>query len=134
MAFGITPTGFNRKRLEDIKTEIEDDLKAELGDNINLLSEELLGQLTGIMSERESLIWEQMDAIYNSQYPENSQGINLDNVASITGTVRKAATKSQVSELLLFGTIGTTIVLGSIVSVEDASASRFVILADVLLV
>lgn len=134
MAFGITPEGFVRKRLEDIKLEVEEDLKAELGDNINLLPQELLGQLTGIISERESLIWEQMEAVYNSQYPENSEGVNLDNVSDITGTLRKKATKSQIIGQLLFGTPGTIIPLGSFVSVLGVPTSRFATLVDVTLV
>jgi len=134
MAFGITPEGFVRKRLEDIKVEIEGDLKAELGENINLLPEELLGQLVGIMSERESLIWEDMEDIYNSQYPESAEGVTLINVVSLTGTIKKGATKSQITAQLLFGTAGTIVLQGSVVSVLGVPANRFATLADVTLV
>ena len=135
MAFGITPQGFVLKRLEDIKGEIEQDLRDALGENINLLPEEVLGQIVGVISERLSLIWEQMQAIYNSQYPDDSEDINLDNVASITGVIRRTPSKSTVEGQLLFGTPGTIITNSSIVSVLGSSLSRFLTIGgDVLLV
>lgn len=134
MAFGVTPQGFSLKRLEDIKTEMEQDLQAELGTNINLLPEEVLGQLVGIISEREALLWELAEAIYDSQYPDTSEGVPLDNVSSITGAIRKTPTKSQIIGQLLFGTLGTIIPTGSIVSVTGAPSSRFETLSNVTLV
>lgn len=134
MAFGVTAQGFVRKRLEDIKLEREQDLRDALGENINLLPEEVLGQIVGIGSEREALIWELMEAIYESQYPDQSEGVTLDNVASITGSVRQNPTKSQISGQLMFGTIGTLIPLGSKVSVFENASAIFVTLADVTLV
>lgn len=134
MAFGITPQGFVRKRLEDIKLEIEDALRTRLGKNINLLPEELLGHIVGLFSERESSIWELLEAIYFSQYPDTAEGVNLDNVAAITGAIRKLPTKSVIEGQLLFGTPGTIIPQGSIVSVDGNSSARFVTLADVTLV
>ena len=134
MAFGVTAQGFVRKRLEDIKLEREQDLRDALGENINLLPEEVLGQLVGIGSEREALIWELAEALYNSQYPDDSEGVTLDNVASITGSIRQKPTKSQIAGQLLFGTIGTNIPQGSIVSVTGNSTARFVTLSDVILV
>lgn len=134
MAFGITPEGFVRKRLEDIKLEREQDLRDALGENINLLPEEVLGQLIGIGSEREALVWELLEALYNSQYPELSVGVTLDNVSSITGSVRKNPIKSQISGQLMFGTPGTIILQGNIVSVFESSLSRFITLSDITLI
>ena len=36
MAFGLSPDGFNRKRLADIKTELEDAYRLIFGDNIDV--------------------------------------------------------------------------------------------------
>ena len=52
---GLTSTGFTGKRLDDIKTEIEDVLKSAFGPAVNLRAESVLGQIVGIFSERESL-------------------------------------------------------------------------------
>lgn len=134
MAFGVTSTGFNRKRLDDVKTEIEDAQRTAFGDNVNLLPESVLGQLNGIFAEREALLWELAEAVFNSQYPQTAQDVPLDNVASITGTIRKDPSKSQIAGQLLFGTAGTFIGVGSIISVSGSPTSRFLTLADVTLV
>ena len=77
MAFGLTSSGFNPKRLIDIKTEIENELKATFGNSINLLPSSVLGQLVGIMSDREKELWELAEAVYNSQYPATAEGVTL---------------------------------------------------------
>ena len=115
MSFGITEQGFVAKRLEDIKNEIEDKLKSTLGNDINLLPESNLGNIVGIFSERESLLWELLEAIYNSQFPSTASGSNLDQVVSITGIERLGAVKSLV-DLKVFGDIGTLVTIGSQIS------------------
>lgn len=136
MAFGVTDEGFNRKRIAEIKPEIEDALKDALGKGINLLPEETLGQIVGIFSEREALLWELAEAVYFSQYPSTSSGVNLDRVAEITGVSRIGATESTIinQAQLFFGTPGTIIPINSIVSVENNSLARFLTLAEVTLV
>jgi uncharacterized phage protein gp47/JayE len=111
MAFGLTPVGFSKKRLENIKLEIEASLKTSFGSGINLLPQSVLGQIVGIMSERESLIWELAEQVYNSQYPDTASGVQLDNVVSITGINRLPATFSTAT-LRVFGTLGATVPAG----------------------
>ena len=53
MAFGLTAAGFNRKRLADIKDEIETALKLAFGNNIDLEPE----------------IWQQHRVFYGISYP-----------------------------------------------------------------
>lgn len=124
MVFGLTTSGFVLKRLSDIKEEIEASLRASLGNAINLLSTELLGQIVGILSEREALIWEQMQGIYDSQYPPSATGTSLDNVAALTGIQRLDATFSTVTATA-YGTLGTIIPQGSIASVSGTPDNRF---------
>jgi uncharacterized phage protein gp47/JayE len=116
LAFGLTDAGFSLKRQEDIQGEIEDDIRAIFGSSINLAPETDFGQLIGIISEREALIWELMEEVYNSQYPDTSTGVSLDNAASLTGTTRLAATSSTISEQLLFGTAATFVPAGTLFS------------------
>jgi uncharacterized phage protein gp47/JayE len=125
MAFGVTAQGFVTKRLADIKVEVEDALKDTFGAGVNLDAREPLGQLVGIFSERESLLWEMAQALYNSQYPDTAEGVNLDNVVAITGITRNQKTKSTV-EAYLFGTAATVVPAGSIASVDGNPDARFV--------
>lgn len=136
MAFGVTPEGFNRKRLEDIKTEIEQELRAKLGQNINLLPESVFGQIVGVQADREASVWELAESVYFSYYPSTSEGVQLDRVASINGVIRKTPTASLIDapNQLLFGTPGTLVPQGRVISVLNTPTSRFFTLTDVTLV
>lgn len=125
MAFGITPEGFKAKRIEDIIAEINEILRATFGAGVDLDPESPFGQLNAIFAERESLLWELSEQLYNSQYPATAEGITLDNVASITGITRRQATKSTVI-LKAFGNEATIIPQGSIVSVINNPDNRFI--------
>jgi len=131
--YGITPTGFRAKRLVDILAEIEASNRESFGDSINLIPSSVLGQINGTQAERESLLWELAEAIYNSQYPLTAEGTTLDNVVSITGITRQPGVKSQAT-IQLFGTIGTIVTVGSVFSVLNEPTSRFVLGSSVTLV
>lgn len=124
MTFGLTINGWVSKRLADIKLEIETALREKLGNGINLLPTAVLGQIVGIWAEREALIWEGMKAVYDSQSPDTADGAALDNVVSITGIKRLEATKGT-GTITAFGTLGTIITVGSIVSVNGNADARF---------
>jgi len=125
--YGVTSAGFVPKTLDILDAEIDAELKGELGDFINTLPEDVFGQLKGIFAERESNIWELMQDIYDSQYPNSAADVSLDLVAQITGITRQQATKSTVENIYLIGTLGTLIPAGTILSVEGNSLSRFLL-------
>lgn len=129
MAYGLTEDGFVLKRLPDIVAEIQTSLRTALGSGINLIADELLGQIVGIWSEREALQWEAMQAIYNSFSPSLASGVSLDNAVSITGIQRLEATKGT-GVVTAYGTLATVIPAGSIVSVSGNPDSRFVTTSD----
>lgn len=115
MSFGLTPEGLNIKRLEDIKGEIENSLRSSFGNNVNLNSESVMGQIVGIFSERESLLWELFEDIYNSQFPSSAEGVSLELLGSINNITKLGATSSIVT-LLAQGDPGTFIDIGLEVS------------------
>ena len=130
--YGVTATGFNRKRLEDVLEELEADVRAKFsayGEAVNVAEDSLLGILLGIMAERIATLWELAEAVYNSQYPDTASGVPLDNVASVTGISRNAATYSSVA-LVLYGDTGTLVPSGSMVSMENDPSVVFVTQAD----
>jgi len=118
MAFGLSPDGFNRKRLSDIKSELEASYKLIFGDNIDVSPQSVFGQIIGIHSEREADLWEQAEFIYNAFYPSTAQGVQLSNVVTLNGIVRQEATKSTAT-ITCTGANGTIIPIGSIVSTSD---------------
>lgn len=134
MAFGITDAGFEKKRIADIKREIEDILRNTFGNQINLTPQSVFGQLVGIISEREGLIWDAMQDVYNSQYPDTAFGVSLDNVAALSGITRQGAVKSTQTGYRLFGTPATLIPAGTQFSVSESPDTIFETDSDVTLV
>jgi len=124
MTFGLDENGLEIKTESEIKTELEDAWKATFGQAINLDARSFLGQVTGIISEREGLIWELIEVIYLSPFPDTAEGVPLDNVSAITGIVRKPETVS-VGVITLIGTAGTLVDEGSVISVDGSPESRF---------
>jgi uncharacterized phage protein gp47/JayE len=122
---GLTSTGFELESINSVKTEIEDALKAQLGPAINLVAPSVFATIIGIMAEREALIWQVAEDVYNSQYPDTASGTSLDNVVALTGISRLKATPTRHPGVLLFGTAGTTIPLGTQLSVQGSPGTVF---------
>lgn len=131
---GLTDAGFELKRLSDIKTEIEEKLRAELGSSLNLLPESVFGQIISVFADREASVWEVAEDVYNSAYPDTASGVSLDNVVALTGITRQPAIASVQENLRLFGTAATLVPSGTVISVEGSPESRFQTDADVTLV
>ena len=132
--FGVQPTGFIRKSLDTIKTEIEQELRSRLGNGINLLPQVVFGNLIGVFSDRESSVWQVAEAVYNAAAPDTAFNAQLDDVVALTGITRKAATFSTLNEVFLFGTAATLVPAGTIFSVIGVPTARFVTDTDVTLV
>lgn len=129
MVFGLTSTGFTIKRLSDVKDEIETSLRTFFGPGINLQADQLMGQIVGIYAEATAKTWEMGQGVYDAFYPDSASGINLDNVVAITGIKRLEATFSLGSGIA-YGTTGTIITAGSIISVSGNATARFQVLND----
>lgn len=84
-------------RLADIKTSMQNDLKAAFGEGINLSETSTFGILVGLMSERYYLLWEKLEAVYNASFPEQAYGNYLDEIVALNGLVREPASKSSVT-------------------------------------
>ena len=125
MAFGLSATGLEIKRLADIKPEIEDVLRQRLGNSINLLPETVFGQIVGIFSDREAEIWELIEDVYHSQYPDDAEGVSLYNAAALNGIEIIDAAKSVQKNQLLFGDIGTSVSINTQFSVDGNPDAKF---------
>ena len=110
MTTGLTPEGFKAKRLQDVKTDMEQRLIEAFGDP-DLRDESVYGQLVGIQSELAALLWALAEDVYASQYPDTASGVSLDHVASLTGIVRIPATPTQV-DAVAYGVPNTLLPAG----------------------
>lgn len=127
--YGIQASGFVLKPLDVIKTEIEASLRATFGNGINLTPQSNFGQLVGIMAEREAILWQLAEAVYNALHPDSAGDVNLDNLSSLTGTARKPPSLTKVMATIT-GTAGTVLPAGRVASV-NGSGARFVSVAEV---
>jgi uncharacterized phage protein gp47/JayE len=114
MSFGVTTSGFNLKRFEDIKSSIITDLQSSFG-QIDTDADSVFGQIIGVVSRHLAEIWEQSENVYNAMYPSFAEGVNLDNSTSLVGITRLPATTSTVIVELL-GTEGTNVPSGTLFS------------------
>lgn len=129
MTFGVTSSGFNLKRLDDIVTEINSALRSTIDPNLDLGSNTPEGQLVGVFADRLASLWEGLQDTYNSQYPQLSEDISLDNAVSLTNVTRLSATKSTVTATIT-GTPTTIVTTGFIASVSGSPDSTFITLQD----
>ena len=126
MAFGVTIDGFIKKRLADVQVETLAAFQAVFGKGFDMDPRSPEGQIKGILDGRIATLWDLGEAIYFSQYPDPSEGINLDNAVSLTGIVRKNPRSSIVESGVGRGIFGTIIPLGTIISVTGNPDARFV--------
>lgn len=96
--FGLSPFGFRAKRLNDCKTDLDNQYTGQFGD-INLTPQSTFGQEIGVLSKVIADLWENLEQVYFSQYPNSADGVALDNVVQFNGITRLPATATQVTGL-----------------------------------
>lgn len=116
--FGVSSTGFNRKRLDLLLEEINAEMKSVFGDNLNVSPESPDGQVNGVVSESNANLWEIAEEAFNAFNPSAANGVALSNLVQLNGITRSAATSSR-ANLTLTGTTGVTVPAGSLVSTSD---------------
>lgn len=98
--YGITATGFVRKPLSVIKSDLEANCIAQFGADTDVSSNSVFGKEIGVISQEINSVWELMEDVYNSFSPDTADGTSLDNAVALTAIARKAATASTVWTIL----------------------------------
>lgn len=125
MTYGLLPTGFVAPTLQEIKSELEAALRASLGADVDTSAESVLGQLVGLFAQRERTLWELAEATYHARTRAGASYAALTEVARLTGTERRAATKGTV-QLNVALSAGTTLPVGSVAAVLGQPTNRWV--------
>ncbi len=126
-SFGVLSTGFNRKKLSDLKASIEAGMRTAFGASIDQTADSVLGQVNGVNVGELDEVWQVAEAVYNGQFPDTSNGAALDAIAALTNSLRLSQTKSTMT-VTCTGTPTTVLSIGRVVSVV-ASGARFISLA-----
>ena len=94
MAFGLSVVGFLRKRLADIKADLEGAARGAFGPGIVTDADGPVGQFIGLAAAPLALLWELAEDIWQSLSPSQAEGVALDNVVELNNLVRLPATET----------------------------------------
>lgn len=125
--YGIIQTGFNRKRLDLLLTELDTAVRTVFGDSINLSPEAPDGQINGTVSGSNADLWEILEMCYNAFNPSSAFGATLSSLVELNGLTRLSAQPSTVA-IDVTGTPAALITAGSIIS---NGVTQFSIDADI---
>lgn len=121
MAFGVTDSGFNLKRFEDIRASLvaRSAGKASLS-ILDTDAETAFGQIIDILSGEISDMWEMGLAVSQLTNPETVEGIPQDNNAAMVGVERLAAGPSS-TYIRYIGDIDAVIPLTATIGVPSTT-------------
>lgn len=126
MPFQLTDIGLQIQTLAEQTEALKQAFRAAWGDNLNLRSDSVLGQLIGIVAERLVVHQHQLLQVYSAFSPQGASGVQLDLLSLLTATFRKPATHSRALGRF-HGTPGTEIVDGNLVQLVATQSSWAVV-------
>ncbi|MCK6585966.1 MAG: baseplate J/gp47 family protein, partial [Polyangiaceae bacterium] len=129
--WGVLSTGFKRKTVEEILSDIVTREKGEISASLNTATETPIGQLNGIFAAAVGQVWELAEAVNSSFDPANAHYQALTQLSLLTGTQRQPATRSKVTATVNLNG-GVTLPAGSVASVSGTPSARFRTLVDVV--
>lgn len=129
--YGVTTEGFSRKRVEDIREELQNDFKSVYGDDLDVSETSNAGAIIDILTKKFAVYWEGQEIIYNTRNINNAEGVTLDNIVQFVGVTRLPATASTV-QCECKGDPGTVLTAGRIIS-QDVTNEEFTLNSNVTL-
>lgn len=118
--YGVTATGFVRKRLAEIKADLETNLAAAFGVAVSTKPNSVIGQQIGVFAAAIDSLWQVAEDTYNAMYPNTAAGTSLDNSAGFSGVTRLAAAKTKIYAIC-YGAYNTVIANGARIQGADSS-------------
>lgn len=107
----LTATGFLRPSYDEIRRQIESEIKIAFGAGVDLTAPGPFGQLIANQAKWINDLMELAQEFYTSRDPDGASGVSLDEVCSDTGIYRLPATAARVGDLVLWGTYGAAFTL-----------------------
>lgn len=115
---GVTTSGFLPKTIDDVRTSLNSLWRTVFGPEVNIDPRARHGQMIGGFAGQLAEAWKIGESI--AGFFANPSGILLDYLSQLTGTIRKDATKSQIT-LTLTGAPATVVALGKIANVNGTT-------------
>lgn len=114
----VTPTGFKRKTLQEVRQELETAFKQVFGPAFETAVDSPNGVLISQLALAQSNLWELALEVFVSRDPNEATGVALDWIAALNGLSRKQATACKVQAMLYSSVQNTTIPAGSVANRE----------------
>lgn len=121
--YGITSIGFNKKTLDILKTEFEENLKSEdaFGESIDFSEQDPLFQFSMPVLYLVSELWEVAENVFYSASPKSAEGNLLSNTGKYIGIARKQASRASGS-IRIIGDAETSLDAGFRITTESGIA------------
>jgi uncharacterized phage protein gp47/JayE len=104
MTPGLSEKGFKIKKMADIKSDMENELKNKVDPTLNFEASSIVGSISAIVANQAAQVWESLASLYHALQPDTATGFSLDALCSLTGTYRKKGDNSKAeAELYLKG-------------------------------
>ena len=124
--YGVTPNGFVRMRLPEIRKNLFDRLDAKLGVSVSRKPNSVIGVLVGLIAEESDRQWELAEYDYYARSPVSADEGSIDNTIIYSGVMRKQA-ESTYLYLICYG--NNNMVLPSNCQVKGTDDERYNILS-----
>lgn len=120
MPYGLDATGFTIKPTDAILADVAARQHAHpaLGPNQDTSETSALGGINMSVAGDLALLWELASLVWQSNDPDGALDVPLENVASLTGTTKRAASATKVRGVQLSLNAGITVTAGATVSVD----------------
>lgn len=83
--YGALPTGFRRKRLDEIFSELCEYFKGTIGVDPSEHPQSFFAVIVQSFADQQEQLWEEVENVYYQLYPGSADGVNLDNDIQISG-------------------------------------------------
>lgn len=117
---GYTPTGFERKRFQEILDDKNEAQRTALGQDLNLDPRSPDGQISGLLSLSDDQLWQLLEYCVNATDPDNATDSTLSNLVKIN-FIERLAEAPTLLVMSNIGTPGVTIPAGQLVGETDGS-------------
>jgi uncharacterized phage protein gp47/JayE len=126
---GLTAAGLEIATFADVREDLNTRWREEFGASADVSDRSPDGQQIGIVAEPIAKLWELLEAINSSQDPNKATDALLDALCALTGTTRRPASFSTVSQTLT-GIPTSPVISGSLVSTVS-TGQQFITTEDV---
>jgi uncharacterized phage protein gp47/JayE len=128
--WGVTDAGFVRPTVRDLIAAFEADELADMSADLDVSSDQPIGQLNGIYGNHLAYAWENLELLYNQLDPDAAEGRLLEMLAKLTGTFRRGSTPSEVMQTCNLDA-GTTLIAGThFAAIENKPDIRWTPVSD----